>query len=220
MASNNNKSTIKIWLFNPFTYCAGGTALAVGLAATLAACAIGSLSNTHFDGVIDVHPGKTAPLWVFLTEGLINWLCLATVLIVTGLFVAKSRFRAIDVFGTQALARWPMLLTSIALLPPGVQRCSDYVVKKAAAFSGMDPGPEVIVQSGDAVFFAVGMLAVLVAIVWTVALMYRAYSVSCDVRGPKAIWSFVAGLIIAEVISNVIIIFAFKEYITLAAGLG
>ncbi len=216
MTPNNDESRIKLWLFNPFKYCAGGMALAIGLAATLAACAIGSLSNTHFDGVLDVHPGKTAPMWVYLSEGLIDWFCLATVLMVTGLFVAKARFRAIDVFGTQAFARWPTLITGVVLLPPGYARYANYIASKAATLYAPNQGPEVMVQSGDAIFFGVGMLAVLVVIVWTVALMYRAYSVSCDIKGSKAIWSFVAGLIIAEAISKVIVILVFKEYITLA----
>ncbi len=70
------------WLFNPFNYVAGGQALVLGLVAILMAGGFGALSNTHFDGVIDVHSGRAAPLWVFLTEGVINWLSLAFVLLI------------------------------------------------------------------------------------------------------------------------------------------
>jgi hypothetical protein len=40
-------------------------------------------------------------------------------------------------------------------------------------------------------------------LVWMVALMYRAYSVSCNTKGGKAIGSFIAALIIAEILSIV-----------------
>jgi len=64
--------SIRTWLFNPFHYVAGWTALLVGLALVLAASFIGSLSNSHFDGVLDFHTGMPAPLWVFMCEGLID----------------------------------------------------------------------------------------------------------------------------------------------------
>jgi hypothetical protein len=46
-----------------------------------------------------------------------------------------------------------------------------------------------------------------------VALMYKAYSVSCNLKGPKAIFSFTAGLIIAEIISKVGIWLLIKPYV-------
>jgi len=42
-------------------------------------------------------------------------------------------------------------------------------------------------------------------IVWTVALMYNAYSVSANLNGPKAVWSFIASFVIGEILSKVII---------------
>ena len=71
-------------LFNPFFYVAGGKALGIGLAAILLAGLVGALGNTHFDGVLDTHTGAHAPLWFFLAEGIIDWLCLGAVLLVFG----------------------------------------------------------------------------------------------------------------------------------------
>ena len=44
------------WFFNPFIYIAGWQSLLIGVAAILVAGYIGSLSNTHFDGVLDLSP--------------------------------------------------------------------------------------------------------------------------------------------------------------------
>ena len=97
------------WLFNPFTYLAGTPALLIGLSVILIAGFLSSLSNTHFDGVLDVHTGAPAPLAVFLLEGIIGWLCISVVLSVLGVLASKSSVRLLNVFGTQALARLPTL---------------------------------------------------------------------------------------------------------------
>jgi hypothetical protein len=41
---------------------------------------------------------------------------------------------------------------------------------------------------------------------WMVALMYKSFSVSCNVKGGKAIGTFVAGLIIAEILSKLALV--------------
>ena len=46
------------------------------------------------------------------------------------------------------------------------------------------------------------MLAV---VVWVVVLMYRGYAVSCDLRGSRAILSFIAAVVAAEIVSKVVI---------------
>jgi hypothetical protein len=51
---------------------------------------------------------------------------------------------------------------------------------------------------------ALGLLMIPL-IVWTVALMYNAYSISANLRGPKAIWTFIASFLIAEILSKVIL---------------
>ena len=107
------------WLFNPFVYIAGGQALGLGLAAILVAGFIGSVSNSHFDGVLDTHTGMSAPIWFFLAEGFIDWFCLALVLCVFGKIISKTAFRTIDLFGTQALARWPTILVQPGHTSPG-----------------------------------------------------------------------------------------------------
>ncbi len=182
------------WLFNPFNYVAGGPALVLGLVAILAAGGFGALSNTHFDGVIDVHSGRAAPTWVFLTEGIVNWLSLTIVLLIVGILASRSSWRAIDLVGTQALARWPMLLPALATLLPGYQRASQHLAWK------------LLKQGTDGVVFGIVVGMILIALIWMVYLMYRAFSVSCNLRGGKAVILFIAALIAAEVISKIVVI--------------
>ena len=52
-AANSNR--LSQWLFNPFRFIAGFKALLLGLAIVWISAFVGSLSNTHFDGVLDAH---------------------------------------------------------------------------------------------------------------------------------------------------------------------
>ena len=184
-------------IFNPFVLAAGIQALVPGLGAILLAGFLGFFSKTHFDGVLDIHAGAPAPLWVFLSEGLIDWLCLALVLLLAGKILSKTRFRIIDVFGTQALARWPTIFTPLLFLPAPVQRFNSYLAQQIAT------GGKPEFASADAALFFAAIIVSFALLCWTVMLMYKAYSVSCNIKGARAIISFIIGVIIAEVLSKV-----------------
>ena len=198
-------STSRKWvtlLFNPFYYIAGGGALGLGLLAVTLAALIGSCRTLHFDGVLDMHIGAAQPVWFLLLEGLIDWLCLAGVVWVAGKIISGTAFRAIDVFGTQALARWPTLLMSVLALPPAFRRFSNDVLEQLHQGNFNFSTPDAIV------FLAIG-LCMIPILCWMIFLMYKAFSVSCNVKGGKAIGTFVGGLIVAEVLSKIFIVLLF-----------
>lgn len=186
-----------VWLFNPFAYIAGGQALIAGLIGILAAGLLGSLGHVHFDGVLDMHIGAGAPLWFFIAEGFVDWLCLAILLLIAGLLLKGRSFRAIDVLGTQALARWPMLLSAAVGILPANQRVLAELMKMA-----QNPNHPLALPVADTVVFALAMIVSLVMIVWMVMLMYQAYTVSCNLKGAKAVVSFIVVLLIAETASK------------------
>ncbi len=188
-------------LFNPFRFVAGYKAMLLGLGIILISAFIGSLSNTHFDGVLDVHIGLEAPMWYFFAEGVIDWLSLTVPLFFFGLIVSSSALRMIDVLGTQALARWPYLITSIVMLPEANRRFSMYLISRFTSTAD-----SVALKYADlCIFILVGIFAVLMA-VWMVALMYRAYAVSCNIKGARAIITFVVSITGAEVLSKFLIL--------------
>jgi hypothetical protein len=195
--TTSNSNRLSRWLFNPFRFVAGFQALVIGLAIILISGFIGSFSNTHFDGVLDVHIGREAVLWIFLAEGLINWICMAIPLFFFGLVVSNSSFRMIDVLGTQALARWPYTIVAIVMLPDANRRVLEYIMSRLT-----QTAPAVLVGSIDVFIFAFAMIVCILTIIWVVALMYRAYAVSCNIKGAKAIITFIISLIGAEVLSK------------------
>ena len=187
-------------LFNPFVYVAGGQALGLGVAVIFVAGLAGFVSHTHFDGVLDTHVGSSASATFFLAEGFIDWLSLALVLLVLGKMVSKTSFRIIDVLGTQALARWPTIFLALITLPPAFQRYNHVLVEQVTR-NPLQPPP----ISPDAIYFFAVALLMLPLLIWMIALMYNAYSISCNVRGAKAVATFTVGVILAEILSKFII---------------
>src|SRR5947209_3540108 len=95
-----NKVGLSRWLFDPFTYVAGTKALIIGVAGIVLASFLGSLSNTHFDGVLDAHTAATAnPSWSFFAEGIVDWICLAGSFLIVGRILSRTSFRTIDLAG-------------------------------------------------------------------------------------------------------------------------
>ena len=196
-------------LFHPFHRIAGGASLALGLAAIVIASLIGATKGVHFDGVLDTHVGPKGPWWLFVAEGLIDWLSLASLLLIAGRLISKSSFRAIDLLGTQALARWPTLVIALACLAPGFHRYSAALMKM---LTELKPGSIPAMPGGsDAVVFAAVTGVMLLAVIWMVALMWKSFSHCCNVRGGKAIGAFVMSLLAAEVLSKVLIGWMFSK---------
>lgn len=204
----NNETKTVTWLFNPFIYIAGTKALWLGLAAILLAGLVGSLSNTHFDGVLDTHTGAYAPRWVFLVEGIINWLCLSTILLGLGRIISRTAFRTIDLLGTQALARWPTLFMSLLALQPAFQRFGNELLEqlKQGKFN---------FNTIDALIFFAVAFAMIPFLCWMVFLMYKSFSVSCNVKGLKGIGFFILGILVAELLSKVCLALLVGRFITI-----
>lgn len=189
---------MKKWLFNPFTYIAGAKALAIGIAIMLISSVIISLNNGHFDGAVDVHFGANTSLLQAISETLISWASLVLALYVLSRIVSESSVRFIDVAGTIALGRSPLLIIALfGFIPrppmPDMHNPTLTDLMKVATSPG-------IIITG---------VASLPFIVWFIALLYNGYSVSTNLKGPKAVWSFIGGLVAAEIISKAILHFAF-----------
>ena len=170
------------WLINPFERVAGWQALVIGLVVMSLTAIIGKINIVTFDGVLDVKSTTVTfsysasfivQLIIFLLLFLFMWLA--------GVCFSKSKIRALDIAGTMALARIPMLLFVIICFLPII--------------------PESLVDFPRLIVFSIiGILF----IIWMIALMYNAYSVSCHLKGQRAVLSFIGAVIVAELISKII----------------
>ena len=188
---------ISRWLFNPFYYVAGAKALVIGLLALLPTGILGFLGGSRFDGILDFHLGlPPLSIWGHVAENILSWALLSMLLFIAGKIVSKSRPRLIDVFGTQALARFPYLLVSLVALMPGANHFTRALLEGHASWNQF---------SADMAAFLFIVCFGLVMLVWMVLLMYRAFAVSCNVSGAVGVTVFVVTLVAGEIISKILI---------------
>jgi uncharacterized membrane protein len=171
------------WLINPFERIAGWQALLIGVAVMALTAVVGKVTGVAFDGVLDVHAGATFGLTASFAMQGVNFLALFLTMWLSGVCFSKSRLRAIDVAGTTALARAPMLLLAVVCFLP--------------------VAPESIFDITRTVIFVTVCLPF---IVWMVALMYNAYTVSCHLKGKR-------GSPVKPSVKKIIIIASSKELI-------
>ena len=72
-------------------------------------------------------------LRVAIVEGLLNWSVISVLLVLVSLLVAPRTGRVVDIAGTQALARFPLLLAALACVPPAVRRANEEMTAALAA---------------------------------------------------------------------------------------
>jgi len=195
-------------LFQPFERVAGGLALVLGAVAIVLSAALASSAGLIHDGVLDLHFSAHLSFWTLLAQGLINWLSLSGLLLVAGSCLAPRSFRWIDLLGTQALARWPMLAATAYLSIPGLNTRIRELTEELMSKMPTDPS-KVMASSAyllDAMWLTLISLPSLVFIAWMIWLMYHAYSISTDMKGSRAVFSFVAALVLASIFSKVLII--------------
>ena len=184
------------WLFNPFVRIGGEQALAIGLSVIVVSGLLAGAANVHFDGLLDFHAGIGVSWWVPVVEGLVNWSVISVVLVLVSLLVAPRTVRLVDIAGTQALARVPLLLAALACLPAPVRDGNAELV--AAALEGRMAMP-------TAASSVAGLLAVACGI-WMIWLMWKAFAVSCNQRGARAVAIFVVAVIAGELATKFLLI--------------
>lgn len=184
------------FFFNPFNRVAGWQALLAGLAMMLITASLALVSGLRFDGVLDAHFGERAEWWrVFADQG-INWMSLVLIFYVGALLFSRSHTRFIDIAGTMALARTPMLVAAVAGIPP---QLTDFI-KQIPQTSGVS-------LFGTPDFWVTVILALLMVwgTIWSAILIYNAWRVSANVKGTRAGVVYGFGLLIAEIGSKILI---------------
>lgn len=175
----------KKWLFQPFRYIAGTRALVIGWLFMLISAGIAALSHTHFDGVLDVHVGWHAPLWIYPVEALVNWSCTVALFYIAGRILSRSAVRGIDIAGTVAYARMPMLFAAVA------------------GFFIVPQGNEAGIPDISSGLIITGIIMLLFTL-WMVTLLYQAFTISFNLKGGKAVAGFIIALLAAEIISKIL----------------
>lgn len=163
-------------MFRPFHRIAGWPALGIGFAVMLLTAAIAAPCGTNFATSLNIHVGKPAPFWLIFSLILVGWLTVSILFLIAGKIFSNSKVRAVDIFGTFAMARGPFLLAApLGLLP--------------------------ISQNIFSPVFWVAIVLCIFVDVWIVLLSYNAFHISTNIRNK---WAF-AGLFVFSEIVGVIV---------------
>ena len=187
---------MRTWLFHPFSKLAGVVSLIIGIAAIVTTAMIGWWwHGVATDGVLELHFVATNDFFSYLVLGGIAWLTLSLCLLVVGHGLTSTQYRIVDLLGTQALARWPMLLATLVIgLPPYRRTLQESImaVQSASGHASVDM----------AIVLGLSLMP-LALTVWMVWLMYHSYKVVFNFKGPRGPWSFALTLAAAEIISKI-----------------
>lgn len=198
---------MRTWLFRPFDRIAGGPALGLGLMLLVLTALLAWRNGLQTDGVLDLHFQTELGLVDLLLQGLVNWLTLALLLLAFGRWLSETRFRSLDLFGTQALARWPILIGVLYLSIPAVGGTIERLT--LSMLEAMPTQPDQVMAPSeyllDAMWLTLLSLPVMACIAWMIWLMYHGYALVFNLRGQRAVFSFIGALIMAEILSKLLI---------------
>ena len=188
------------WLFRPFVRIAGAPALVIGLGVIVVTGLAAGAGENHFPGLTGFRHGHTGSVWIPVLQSLVNWSVISVLLLLVSRLVAPRTVRFLDIAGTQALARAPLLLAALAALPAPVREANEALLA-AAAEGGMLMPPAESLQ----VSVAAGVV-VIAAWIWMIRLMWSAFAVSCNQRGARAVAIFAAAVVAGELATGFVLI--------------
>ena len=188
---------MKVNIFNPFIKIAGIKALLIGLVFIAATIVLGYYSKTRIDGIFDIHNVKDITIWISLSDSILSWLSSCIIFYLVAISFSSSKVRLIDISGTLALARFPMLFAVIAGFGMRDNKFSDFLI---ASFKAEDSIVE-FSNSEMYIFILIALVSVFLAI-WTVVLIFNAYKISSNIKGQKLTFSFILALILSEVLAK------------------
>lgn len=183
-------NAIKRWsttlLYKPFIFIAGYSSFAIGTLVIIFTTYLAFITGTHYNGLLNVYFAQDTPYVFYFIEQISHWFFLTILLFVSGTFLSKSKIRFIDVIGTQAMARVPLLLLPIIKMLP--------------------PFESLMINS-----LQMNLLIALyiILVMWSITLMFNAYKISCNVRHQSLVTSFILAILMSEFFTKALI------YITL-----
>jgi len=177
-------------LLNPFTRIAGYPALLYGCVFMVLTAAIAAPCGVNFVGSLGIKVARPMPFELIFALIVFGWLNAATCFYIAGVLFSQSKIRAVDVYGTFALAKAPLLIAAPLGLLPGLRNIDPQL------FLRPDQIPIEIIVS-----LIIVTIVSLCVIIWVVVWSYNAFAVSANVKNK---WLFTGIFIVSEIIAIIL----------------
>lgn len=189
---------MKTLLFNPFKKYSEQQLLIFGGITAVAGVVFASLTNTHFDGILDAHFGKHVTLRTAALQSLINIVSIVVVFYPLGKWI-NPKTRLIDVFNLSLIVKVPAYL----MMPLNI---NGWAYSKTEPLLGVMANPFNLQFTPEMILFLIisSLLAILV-FVWLIIVLYNGFKVATNLKETKHIIMFILAIIVAEIVSKVLL---------------
>lgn len=185
-------------LFNPFDRIAGTKSLVIGLVAMILTIVAAKINGVYFPDTISIQASEGITLKSLAIQIPANWLIFSTILYIAALLFSKSHVRAIDIYGTQAVARIPHLGAALICFSDATIEMGKFVINKY-----LEQGDALVMISPGKMALAIFQVVVITLIaIWVIVLSVNAYKVSANIKGGKLAAIYIVSLIISMGISE------------------
>ncbi|WP_340103627.1 hypothetical protein [Rhodohalobacter sp. 8-1] len=179
-----------MWLFNPFLFVGGERILFIGLIIAAVHIPIGYYLDIRFAGAIDMHLVPIVTSWATpVADILIAWVSMAGCMFAAAKLF-RSPIRVIDITGSVAVARIPLLISigPALLLEPDVQSIEELLN----------------LQGSELYQLAALSVISMLFLIWYFVLLYNAFKINSNLKGARLWIGFIGSVIIAEIVSIMI----------------
>lgn len=175
-------------LIDPFRYFSGGTTFVVGAAGMLLISFLARWSGSTFRGVVSQGLGDLA-FWQLLLQQIAGWGVFSLLLYGAGLLFSRSKIRALDIFGNQALARVPLLLILLGSMLSPIRQMTEAMLTIT---------PQEMLESVDMVGLTIFGFFSIAVLVWFFWWSYRGFAVAANLGGGKTVAIYIVCYLLAE----------------------
>lgn len=187
---------MKIDLLNPFGRLAGIKSLIIGVIGISLTIVVAHLNNVYFPNTFSIIVDSNVSLQHLIIQIIANWLILSIILYIAALMFSKSAVRAIDIFGTQAVARIPHLIAAISCFNEAIVKLGKY-----ALWQNLKQGEPVMLTSGEMGIAILQTVISTLAAIWVLVLSVNSFKVSANIKGRKLATIYIVCLIISTALS-------------------
>ncbi len=178
------------WLFHPFDRLAGFKALVLGLVFLALSVALVTWFKARYDGVLNLHFFETVSWSAVALDQILNALCLLVFLGGSNYLLSNRKPRLINLSGTLILAMAPMTLLPLQNANGALSDLSATVAQDPTAALNVLQ----LISPAQLIFSTIFSLALLA---YHVYLLFKAYQICGDFKGPKLGLSFALALLLA-----------------------
>jgi hypothetical protein len=161
---------------------------------------LGLLFNSRFDGAIDLHFAEKVTVFEVFSDLLIAITTLVVTLYLIGLFINK-KIRILDILIAVLVAKVPFYILPLFNIGNKMNEVSNKIIALS------NPKSDFELLPNEILFLILSTIIALLAITWSVILLYNGFKTATNAKETKHSVLFVIGLLLSEIISKIIIHF-------------